>query len=237
MPNPRIWGLETLSTLRQAYLWPLDLKAVLPQECADGDDVIVLIHGFFASAGTFRPMRTRLELACGARVASFTHAPGQGVRSIARRLAKLVDAIPHGARVHIVGHSLGGIVARWYVQELGGHARVTQTISMASPFGGTPVARKFPFLVGADLHRESRTLARLRSSPHASRVKHTSIVAGDDHLVIPQESAAFPHGDVIVMKGRSHNSVLFDPEVMHILAQRIRMAAKAHPRDDLAKTA
>jgi pimeloyl-ACP methyl ester carboxylesterase len=219
MPHPRVWGLETLSTLRQAYLWPRDLTPVLP-DCADNDDVVVLIHGFFASAGAFRPMRVRLERE-GARVATFTHAPGQGVRAIARRLARMVHAIPNGARVHVVGHSLGGIVARWYVQELGGHARVAQTISLASPFRGAPLAKRLPWLVGADLHATSSTLERLRASPHAVRVPHTSIIAGEDHLIVPQRSAAFDHGEVIVMSGRSHNSLLFDEEVARVIADRV----------------
>jgi triacylglycerol esterase/lipase EstA (alpha/beta hydrolase family) len=229
MPHPRVWGLETLSTLRQAYLWPRDLTPVLP-DCAVDDDVVVLIHGFFASAGALRPMRLRLERE-GARVATFTHAPGQGVRSIARRLARLVHAIPDGARVHIVGHSLGGIVARWYVQELGGHARVAQTISLASPFGGAPLAKRLPYLVGADLHAASSTLERLRASPYAARVRHTSIIAGEDHLIVPQRSAAFHHGDVFVMSGRSHNSLLFDEEVARIIADRVQA------KGGLAKTA
>jgi pimeloyl-ACP methyl ester carboxylesterase len=221
--------LETLSTLRQAYLWPRDLTPVLP-DCAVDDDVVVLIHGFFASAGALRPMRLRLERE-GARVATFTHAPGQGVRSIARRLARLVHAIPDGTRVHIVGHSLGGIVARWYVQELGGHARVAQTISLASPFGGAPLASRLPYLVGADLHAASTTLTRLRVSPHAARVPHTSIIAAEDHLIVPQRSAAFDHGEVIVMPGRSHNSLLFDDEVARIIADRVQA------KGGLAKTA
>ena len=220
MPHPRVWGLETLSTLRQAYLWPRDLTPVLP-ECAADDDVVVLIHGFFASAGAMRPMRARLERA-GARVATFTHAPGQGVRAIARRLARLVHEIPHRTRVHVVGHSLGGIVARWYVQELGGHARVVQTISLASPFGGAPLARRLPWLVGADLHASSSTLERLRTGPHATRIPHTSIVAGEDHLIVPQRNGAFHHGDVVVMPGRSHNSLLFDEEVAEFIATKVR---------------
>src|SRR5262245_31560781 len=111
--------VETLSTLREVYLMPRDLLPVLPA-VGPGDDVVVLIHGFFASAGVFRPMRARLERDAGARVASFTHAPGMGIVRIARQLARLVDRVPANTRVHLVGHSLGGLVARWYVQELGG---------------------------------------------------------------------------------------------------------------------
>ena len=229
----RVWGMETISTLRQAVLWPRDLSPVLPGAAAAGDDVVVFIHGFFASAGAFRPMRARIERETGAHVASFTHAPGQSVRTIARKLAHVVDRIPLTSRVHLVGHSLGGIVARWYVQELGGHTRVAQTISMASPFRGAPLAGRLPYFVGRDLHEGSATLARLRTGQHAARVPHTSIIAGADHLVVPSESAAFHHGEIVVLSGRSHNSLLFDREVVRIVAARVASVRAASP---LAKT-
>src|SRR5512140_1353835 len=133
-------GTEAMATLREVALMRRDLLPVLPKARA-GDDVVVLVHGFLASAGVFRPMRARLEKEAGARVASFSHAPGLGVRRIARQLAELIDRIPQGTRIHLVGHSIGGLVARWYVQEMEGHTRVAQTISLATPFGGTRLAR------------------------------------------------------------------------------------------------
>jgi triacylglycerol lipase len=219
---------ETLATLREAVLWPRDLATILPT-AGPGDDVVVLIHGFLASGGVFRPMRRWLEREANARVATFTHAPGFGVRSIARSLARIVAKIPREARVHVVGHSLGGLVARWYVQELGGHARIAQTISLASPFGGTPVAEAFPWLVGADLLPDSPLLDRLRTGPYASSVPHLSIVAGKDRLV-PARYASFHHGDVVHMPGRGHNTLLFDEEVIRLIADRVRAVARDLPR-------
>src|SRR4051794_23646486 len=141
---------ETLSTLREVTLLRRDLRSVVPR-ALPGDDVVVLVHGFLASAGVFRPMRARLEREAGAHVATFSHAPGFGVRTIAKKLAELVERIPHGTRIHLVGHSLGGLVARWYVQELAGHERVVQTISLGAPFGGVPVAERLRVFVGNDL--------------------------------------------------------------------------------------
>src|SRR5580658_11137733 len=91
-------GLERLALLREVALVPLDLTDVVPT-VRPGDDVVVLVHGFLATAGVFRPLRARLERETGARVATFTHAPGVAVRSIARRLAELVDRIPRSSRV------------------------------------------------------------------------------------------------------------------------------------------
>lgn len=144
-------GAEGVATLREMALAPRDLAAVVP-DARPGDDVVVLVHGFCATAGVFRPLRARLERETGARTATFTHAPGVRIRRIARNLAALVDRIPRGTRITVVGHSLGGVVARWYVQEMGGDSRVKRTISLASPFGGVEV---LPVLVGADLHEQS----------------------------------------------------------------------------------
>jgi pimeloyl-ACP methyl ester carboxylesterase len=124
--------------------------------------------------------------------------------------------------VHLVGHSLGGLVARWYVQELGGHARVTQTISLGSPFGGTKRAHPFPFLVGRELHRASPLLAQLRARAHEHGVPHTSFVAEHDAIVIPGESAVFPRGDVMVLPRCGHNTLLFHADAIANVVERIR---------------
>jgi pimeloyl-ACP methyl ester carboxylesterase len=214
-------GAETIAALRELSLLRHDLAPVVPRAKA-GDDVVILIHGFLASAGVFRPMRARLERDAHALVATFTHPPGRSVRRIARQLERLVGRIPRGVRIHLVGHSLGGVVARWFVQELGGHSRVEQTISLASPFGGTGVARALPLLVGAELRASSRVLARLRATAGVGDVPHTSIIAGDDRLVFPNAAARFPRGDAVVLEGRGHNALLFDREATGLVIDRIR---------------
>jgi len=212
---------EAVATLREAVLVPWDLAPIVPDAKA-GEDVVVLLHGFMATAGVFRPMRARLERDGSVHVASFTHAPGFGVRRIARQLAALVDRIHPDARVHLVGHSLGGVVARWYVQEMGGHRRVVQTVSLASPFGGARVAQRLPLLIGAELHGESKLLARVRAHAGRHAVPHTSVIGGADQLVFPAESARFPVGDVVVLPGRGHNMLLFDEEVVGLVLRRVR---------------
>jgi pimeloyl-ACP methyl ester carboxylesterase len=211
---------EAVSTLRTGALLRRDLRPILPDAIA-GDDVVVLVHGFMASAGVFRPMRARLERDANARVASFSHAPGWGVRRIARSLAELVDRIPHGTRIHLVGHSLGGVVARWYVQEMGGHARVAQTISMASPFRGAAIAERLKIFIGGDLHATSEVLERIRARADEHGVPHTSIIAAEDRLIYPAKTAEFHHGEIHVLEGRGHNTLLFDPEVIDLVVKRV----------------
>lgn len=214
---------ETVSTLRA---FDLRETSVLPV-VTSGEDVVVLVHGLLATAGAFRPLRARLEAQLGVKVASFTHVPGAGIRRIAEQLARLVDTLPEDARLHLVGHSLGGIVARWYVQEMGGHERVAQTISMATPFGGAPLARKLPVLVGADLHERSSLLARLRGSAHVGDVPHLSIAGTNDKLAPLHTVTAFPRGEVVVMRGRGHNGLLFCHETLQLVVRRVGARARA----------
>lgn len=211
-------GVERLALLREVALVPRDLADVVPR-ALPGEDVVVLVHGFFASAGVFRPLRARLERETGARVATFTHAPGVGIRRIARRLARLVEKFPSGTRITVVGHSLGGIVARWYVQEMGGHERVARTVSLASPFGGIDVP---PLFVGADLHEQSELLRRLRERAHVCGVPHTSIVGEEDTVVVGVETASLGFGEVVVLPGRGHNALLFCDRVAGLVIDCVK---------------
>jgi pimeloyl-ACP methyl ester carboxylesterase len=214
--------VEAFSTLREVMLMPRDLAPIVPRIARDeATDVVVLVHGFFASAGVFRPLKKRLERNPKTRVASFSHLPGATVPSIAFLLGHLVAKIPNHVRVHVVGHSLGGVVARYYVQELGGHARVAQTISLAAPFGGAPMATRAPVFVGRDLHPESSLLARIRARAAEHGVPHVSI-AGTDDRTVPHASAIFPWGETISLEGRGHNTLLFDEEVARIVVDRIK---------------
>jgi pimeloyl-ACP methyl ester carboxylesterase len=211
-------GAERLAFMRQATLLHRDIAPVVPR-VVRGDHVVILIHGFLASAGVFRPLRARLERETGARVATFSHAPGVGIRRIAARLAELVDRVPHAERITVIGHSLGGLVARWYVQEMGGQAHVTRTISLAAPFHGVDVPQLF---VGADVHERSALLRRLRERAADCRVPHTSIVAADDRTVPGVETACLGVGDVVVLANRGHNTLLFDDEAAGLIIDRVK---------------
>lgn len=225
---------ETISTFREVVAWPLDVAPSVPDGLRHQDDVVVMIHGFFASAGVWRPMKRLLVESTGSHVASFSHAPGASVDRIARSLSRLVDRLPASCRVHLVGHSLGGLVARYYVQELGGHTRVSQTISLGSPFGGTVLAHPFPFLVGRDLSHRSPLLARLRARAHEHDVPHTSFLGDGDLMVVPAESAVFPRGDVVVLQNCGHNTLLFHREAIARVVDRVRAVQETAKRERAA---
>lgn len=225
-------GREALAFARQAWLLRHDVVApAVPARVGAGEDVVVLLHGLFATAGVLRPLRTAIERSPGIHTAAISYPPGPGVEQLALRLKSLLAELPASARVHLVGHSLGGIVCRYFAQHVG-DPRIAQTISMASPFAGVPRARLWGF---GDLDPESTLLRRIRLSAGSfPDLPHLSIIAGSDSIVRSPVSHALPGGDVVVMDHRGHNAILFDDEVAELVARRIvsrreELAERAYP--------
>jgi len=213
-------GREAFAIAKQSTLFYRDVLEVVPR-ARPGDDVVVFVHGLFATAGMLRPVREQIARETGAETAAFTYAPGPGIERIAERLAELLWGLPGATRVHLVGHSIGGLVVRWYVQELAHDERVVQSISLGSPFEGTSHARYFPLQVGRDIVPGSRLLARLaEGARRGERVPHLSIAATHDSVV--PTGAALAAGDRIVVDGCGHNSLIYDPRVAREIVRRVR---------------
>lgn len=224
----RVTAREAMAFARQAALIHRDTREVVPADAAEGEDVVVLLHGLFATAGVLRPLREHIEHATGAHTASFTYGPVPGVAAVAERLANLVQRLPSGVRIHLVGHSMGGLIARWYVQEIGGDPRIVQTVSMASPFFGTRHARLLPTGAGRDIKPESAVLRRLAETLHvATSIPHLNIVAADDTVVT--ELAALEVGELLVIEDSGHNGLLYDPRVAEVVAGRVLRFRAAPP--------
>jgi pimeloyl-ACP methyl ester carboxylesterase len=211
-------GREAVAYARQAWLLRHDVTApVLPDEAADGDDVVVLLHGLLATAGVLRPLRVALERHPNVHCASITYAPGLGVADVGARLVALVDQLPPAVRLHLVGHSLGGVVARWYAEEAR-DPRLVQTISLASPFGGVAGAGVLGGWV-RDLEPQSAVLRRIRLGD--SGVPHLSIVASDDAVVRGPRSHALACGEVLVLEDCGHNGLLFHDDAIATVQRRV----------------
>ena len=64
----------------------------------------------------------------------------QDIRQSARQLAQFIEKLNARAPIKLIGHSLGTLVSRYYVERLGGRDRVERLILMGGPHLGTPAA-------------------------------------------------------------------------------------------------
>jgi triacylglycerol lipase len=113
------------------------------------DAPIVLAHGLFGFtrigirnwtfSAYFRGIPAALE-AAGNRVLVTRVPPIAGVEERARRLGMQIDRAFPGQRVHLIGHSMGGLDARRLLAEPAWHDRVLSLTTIATPHLGTTVA-------------------------------------------------------------------------------------------------
>lgn len=76
----------------------------------------------------------------GADLLEFAYDWRQDVRNSARRLAERIEAWDPRLPITIIGHSLGTLVSRYYVERLGGQRRVERLLLMGGPHQGAPKA-------------------------------------------------------------------------------------------------
>lgn len=219
----RVASMEALAYARQATLMHHDTtKPVVPRDVRDGEDVVVLLHGLFATAGVLRPLRRAIGRLPRVHTATFTYAPGPDVAGLCDQLAALTGELPASARLHLVGHSLGGVVARAYAHDRA-DARVVQTISLGAPFAGVPGAGMVALGAARDLDPQSALLRRIRIGAENLGIPHLSILAGGDNVVRPPLMHALPGGDVVVLEELGHNTLLFDEEAARLVKERVAM--------------
>jgi triacylglycerol lipase len=211
---------EVRAFARLASLLPWDWASSLASAAEPGDDVVVLVHGTLATAGAWRPLRARLAELDRTHSAAFSFGPTLGISGVAAALGSLVQQLPENVRVHLVGHSLGGLAVRWFVQEMPGDPRVVQTISVAAPFAGARGARFFPGPAGRDMRRGSEALRRLVVTASLPEIPHLSIFGSADSAV-PVDTS-FPVGDREIVTGAGHNALLFHEDVANLVTARLR---------------
>jgi pimeloyl-ACP methyl ester carboxylesterase len=154
---------------------------------------------------------------------SFGYSPLVGdVRVAAAQLGMLVDGLrmDSGApRVHLVGHSLGGLIARYYVQRLGGHTRVDTVVAVATPHGGTLAAWLLaPVALVRQLRPGSDLLCELAEPAPECTTRFVVFWSGRDELILPARHARVEHADLTVrnveVPGVGHLALAAHPRVV-----------------------
>jgi pimeloyl-ACP methyl ester carboxylesterase len=59
-------------------------------------------------------------------------------RGLKKRLEAVGLGVNHGKTLHIIAHSMGGLVSRWFIEKEGGNQMVNHLIMLGTPNGGSP---------------------------------------------------------------------------------------------------
>ena len=218
-------GREDLERFTLADLPPVQRGLLLGDVVAAGTPII-LVHGMVDNRSIFTLLRRSLRRRGFGRVLTLNYSPlAQDVRSVAVRLQQLVETTCQETgyeRVHVIGHSLGGVVARYYVQRLGGDARVHTLCTLGSPHSGTHTARLWPQRFVQQLRPGSDVVSELAQPARGCRTRFVAFWSDLDQMVVPKRSARIDHPDLqarnVLLRGVGHMSLPIDGRVVHEIA-------------------
>jgi pimeloyl-ACP methyl ester carboxylesterase len=194
---------------------------------------VVLVHGFAGSSTGWFAVRRALR-ADGRTVVPFDYPPwAASVDELADRLIDTVEdvlAATGASKVHLVGHSLGGVIIALALMRdrLAGH--VDLVVTLGSPFSGSPWADVLPLcpLVRA-LRPGSPLLRRLAAAPAPEGVRWLAFAATLD-AIVPADRAVPVNRQAarVLIDAAGHCGMLLDPEVI------TRIVAATAVREDAA---
>ncbi|MFF0447038.1 alpha/beta fold hydrolase [Streptomyces sp. NPDC004609] len=218
---PRARGPET------GIAEPTPLPVPLAADGHPGHPPVVLLHGFVDNRSVFVLLRRSLSRHGWRHLECLNYSPLTcDIRAAAELLGRHIEEIcarTGRSEVDIVGHSLGGLIARYYAQCLGGDLRVRTVVTLGTPHSGTtvaPLASAHPIV--RQMRPDSDVIEELRGPAPGCRTRFVSFWSDLDQLMTPVETARVEHPDLITenvqVSGIGHLALPVHPAV----AARIR---------------
>jgi triacylglycerol lipase len=184
---------------------------------------ILFVHGIVDNRTIFAPMRRGLRRRGFGRLRTFSYGPASSdVRATAARLGGVIEALCEETgyqRIHVIGHSLGGLITRFYVQRMGGDAHVDTLITLGSPHAGTQAARLLPIPLIKQLRPGSDLMNELALPAPECSTRFVAYWSDLDQLIVPQRNARLDHPDLqvrnVLVRGIGHLSLPINGRIVH----------------------
>lgn len=176
---------------------------------------ILLVHGMVDNRSIFTLLRRGLRRRGFHRVLTLNYSPlTRDIRLAATGLATRVEELCEETgfeRIHVIGHSMGGLIARYYVQRLGGDSRVHTLVTLGSPHAGTRAASLVPHALARQLRPGSDLVEELAAPAPGCGTRFLALWSDLDQLIVPKRHARLDHRDLdarnVLVRGVGHMSL------------------------------
>lgn len=183
------------------------------------EQTIVLLHGLFQNRACCFWLQFRLALH-GYRVITLTMPPWKQAESLTEQLDQTLSRLRQDKktqRVDLIGHSMGGIIARNYIQRRGGATKVRNCITLGTPHSGSKLSSLAFTKLARTLIPNSALLSQLNREPWPEKLPFTAIYSATDNLVLPTESGRCSKANNIIISHCGHMLLLYHPTVFNHL--------------------
>lgn len=202
-------------------------QASAPDTALAARELVVVLHGMGRTTYSMRPVETALK-AAGYDVLNIGYSSYCcSIAELGAALRREIDAKrrPEHVTLHFVGHSLGGILARWVAAQDDRPAGIGRIVMLTPPNQGARMADRFTPLVGWLLEPidELRTdsTATVRKIPPPRGVSVGVVAARGDDTVDISETHIYGEADHVVVDG-SHTFVMRREEVHRLVLGFLR---------------
>lgn len=188
---------------------------------------VLLLHGLFDNQASWFWFKHQLKNRGITNVVTLNLSSWHSEEVLTELLSKRVDELRHRLgvnKVHLVGHSMGGIIARNYIQLRGGESKVEHLICLGSPHAGSRLATFSIAPLGKHLIPGSAFMQRLNSTPLPEQVATTNIYTKKDNMVLPNDSCVLNGARNIELDGMGHTSLIYRTAPIEITAKTLRTA-------------
>ena len=214
------WGMAAVvSAARPAGFLPL------PGARREGPRPVIVLHGYAMNRANFLPLAYRMSRAGLGPIVGFEYWTLGRTAAAAKQLGWFVEhvqAMTGAPQVDIVGHSMGGVVARYYVALGGGDGAVHRLITLGSPHGGTDVSRVGVGHPTRELVVGSKLVTRLAAAPAPQITRLTTILSHADALVPAGAQAEIVGAERIVYDDLGHVALLGSRRVARDVIARLK---------------
>ncbi|MBZ4017887.1 lipase [Streptomyces purpurogeneiscleroticus] len=162
---------------------------------------VLLLHGFIDNRSVFVLLRRSLRRHGWRHLEALNYSPLTcDIRKAAELLGRHVEDVCERTghrRIDLVGHSLGGLIARYYVQRLGGDARIRTLVTLGTPHGGTRLASLLPaHPLVRQMRPDSDVIKELARPAPNCRTSFVCFWSDLDQMMVPTETAQINHADL-----------------------------------------
>jgi pimeloyl-ACP methyl ester carboxylesterase len=228
-------GLKTydreIDASLRGLMWGNPFLARRPAPALSGSAqpvAVLFLHGYFCNRGVWLPTM-KVIAAHGYAVEAITLEPAFGAiedysQAIGAAISELLTQ-SFATRVVLVGHSMGAIAARFYLEQQQ-DARVERLVCIGAPHHGTIAAAFGRSRNARQIRRDSFWLDSLNASTNFPRERVFNIYSAHDDVGFPYGTSHLEGAENRQLHGIGHVSLLYHDEVRKLLLECLRSSSE-----------
>jgi len=212
------------------FLLPLLSLLILLPSCSPPPEPhqahpVILVHGIFDSGKRFGTLKRNLE-----KAGYECHTPNlkpkcaaHGLAPLQKQLGQYMDKhLPADQSFHLVGYSMGGVIARSYLSESSRAQQCLSLSTLATPHHGSYLARLYPCQGGRDLSNDSAFIQALNKKKRSYHKNTLSIRNPIDGVILPSTSSELAGADNQSVTSPFHPFILINKKARLLVLQHLQ---------------